>query len=262
MIAGILQPDSGEVRVGGTVVSARSLDGKRRIGFVPQELALYDDLSAEENLRFFGSLYAMHGAKLATAIDDGLAFVGLETRRRGPVRAFSGGMKRRLNLAAALLHDPDFLVLDEPTVGVDPQSRNQIFDALEQLLSRGKTILYTTHYMEEVERLCSRAAIMDEGLVIAEGDLAALYRIVPTKNLVRLTFRHKVHGVIENWEGVRLAKVEECAVVLEVDDMGEHLGPALSGLAGRFGGLDEVNTVRPSLEEVFLTLTGRTLRDD
>jgi ABC-2 type transport system ATP-binding protein len=175
---------------------------KRRIGLVPQDLALYDELSARENLRFFGSLYSLNGRALNAAIARTLELVGLADRERDLVRTFSGGMKRRLNLAAGLLHDPDVLLLDEPTVGVDPQSRNAIFDNLEVLKHQGKALLYTTHYMEEVERLADRIIVMDHGRVIANDTLAGLYAQVPA-------------------------------------------------VAGE----------RASLESVFLTLTGRSLRD-
>jgi ABC-2 type transport system ATP-binding protein len=174
MIAGLVTPDTGEVLVGGSRLAGDTDPKKRRIGLVPQELALYDELPARANLRFFGALYGLSGAALDQAIGSALELVGLADRINDRVSTYSGGMKRRLNLAAGLLHDPDILLLDEPTVGVDPQSRNAIFENLELLKSRGKALLYTTHYMEEVERLADRIVVMDHGRVIADDTLAGL----------------------------------------------------------------------------------------
>jgi ABC-2 type transport system ATP-binding protein len=202
MIAGLITPEKGEVLVDGERLSGDTDPKKRRIGLVPQDLALYDELSARANLRFFGALYSLAGAPLDRAIASALELVGLADRVNDRVATYSGGMKRRLNLAAGLLHDPDVLLLDEPTVGVDPQSRNAIFENLEVLKSRGKALLYTTHYMEEVERLADRIVVMDHGKVIAEDTLDRLQ----------------------------------------------------SRVAGVGGG-------KATLESVFLTLTGRSLRD-
>jgi len=180
MVAGLLTPDRGDVLVAGQRLAGDTDPSKRRIGLVPQDLALYDELSARDNLRFFGALYSLTGRALDTAIDRVLTLVGLADRARDTVKTFSGGMKRRLNLAAGLLHDPDILLLDEPTVGVDPQSRNAIFDNLEVLKAEGKALLYTTHYMEEVERLADRIVIVDHGTVVADDTLAGLQSRVAT----------------------------------------------------------------------------------
>jgi ABC-2 type transport system ATP-binding protein len=174
MIAGLMRPDRGEVLIAGQPLAGDTDPAKRRIGLVPQDLALYDELSARQNLRFFGALYGLTGRALDEAIRAALTLVGLADRARDRVKTFSGGMKRRLNLAGGLLHDPDILLLDEPTVGVDPQSRNAIFDNLEELKQRGKALLYTTHYMEEVERLADRIVVIDHGRVIADDTLAGL----------------------------------------------------------------------------------------
>ena len=202
MIAGLVTPDRGEVLVDGRRLTGDTDPGKRRIGLVPQDVALYEELTARENLRFFGALYNLSGAVLESATAAALALVGLTERARDAVQTFSGGMKRRLNLAAGILHDPDVLLLDEPTVGVDPQSRNAIFDNLELLKERGKALLYTTHYMEEAERLADRIVVIDHGNVVADDTL---------------------------------------------DGLQMRLGPAGGG--------------RVNLETVFLTLTGRSLRD-
>jgi ABC-2 type transport system ATP-binding protein len=176
MIATLLTPDRGEVRIDGRTVSGDTDPNKRKIGLVPQDLALYEELSARDNLRFFGALYSLSGAELEGAIASAVDIVGLADRVRDRVKVFSGGMKRRLNLAAGLLHNPDILLLDEPTVGVDPQSRNAIFDNLEQLKKQGKALLYTTHYMEEAERLADRIIVIDHGKVIADDTLQGLTR--------------------------------------------------------------------------------------
>ena len=174
MIAGLVTPDGGEVLVGGRRLTGDTDPAKRRIGLVPQDLALYEELSARDNLKFFGALYGLSGAALEKSIGKALELVGLADRARDAVKVFSGGMKRRMNLAAGILHDPDILLLDEPTVGVDPQSRNAIFDNLEVLKARGKALLYTTHYMEEAERLADRIVIVDHGRVIADDTLSGL----------------------------------------------------------------------------------------
>jgi ABC-2 type transport system ATP-binding protein len=176
IIAGLTVAASGEVLIAGSPIKGDADPIKRRIGLVPQDLALYDELSALANLRFFGSLYDLAPAALDAAIASVLDLVGLTDRARDRVSTFSGGMKRRLNLAASLLHDPDILLLDEPTVGVDPQSRNAIFSNLETLRDRGKALLYTTHYMEEVERLADRVVIVDHGRVVASDSLEGLQR--------------------------------------------------------------------------------------
>src|SRR5262252_4847614 len=180
MVAGLLTADRGEVLIAGHRLAGDTDPAKRRIGLVPQDLALYDELTARDNLRFFGALYQLTGRSLDEAIARVLTLVGLEDRARDAVKTFSGGMKRRLNLAAGLLHNPDILLLDEPTVGVDPQSRNAIFENLETLKAEGKALLYTTHYMEEVERLADRIVIIDHGSVVADDTLTGLQSRVAT----------------------------------------------------------------------------------
>ena len=186
MIAGLTHPDSGEVLIDGSPLRGDTDPIKRKIGLVPQDLALYDELPAQVNLEFFAALYNLDGAKAARAIGEALELVGLADRVKDKVGTFSGGMKRRLNLAVALLHDPEILLLDEPTVGVDPQSRNAIFDNLETLKARGKTLVYTTHYMEEAERLCDRLVVIDHGKVIADDTLQGLYRMLPIRNMLAI----------------------------------------------------------------------------
>jgi ABC-2 type transport system ATP-binding protein len=179
MIAGLMTPNRGDVLVDGQRLRGDTDPVKRKIGLVPQDLALYEELTAHDNLRFFGALYGLTGRELRRAMAGALGLVGLTNRQGDAVKTFSGGMKRRLNLAAGLLHDPDILLLDEPTVGVDPQSRNAIFDNLEELKGKGKALLYTTHYMEEAERLADRIVVIDHGRVIADDTLLGLHARVP-----------------------------------------------------------------------------------
>jgi ABC-2 type transport system ATP-binding protein len=183
MIAGLVTRDSGTINIDGSALGGDTDPLKRRFGLVPQDLALYDELPAIANLRFFGALYSLTGAALETAIARVLETVGLADRAGDLIKNYSGGMKRRLNLAIGLLHDPDILLLDEPTVGVDPQSRNAIFDNLEQLKAQGKALLYTTHYMEEVERLADRIVVIDHGRVIADNTLEGLTQAAGVRTL-------------------------------------------------------------------------------
>ena len=229
MLCGLAQPDRGEVTVAGAPIGEGASAAKRRIGLVPQDISLFEDRPAAANLELFGALYGVEGPLLRERVDAALALVGLAEQARARPVTFSGGMKRRLNIAAALVHDPDVLLLDEPTVGVDPQSRNAIFDNLETLRARGKALIYTTHYMEEAERLCDRIVIMDHGAVVASGDRATLTAMLPA----RAERRYEIEGAVD-------------ADVLEL--------LRARGLAVRAA--DE-----RSLEDVFLHLTGRQLRD-
>ena len=179
MICGLTRPDRGDVAIDGAALGEDASPAKRRIGLVPQDISLFEDLSAQRNLELFGALYGQKGETLKARAAAALELVGLADRAKAKPSTFSGGMKRRLNIACALVHDPDILVLDEPTAGVDPQSRNAIFDNLEALRARGKALVYTTHYMEEAERLCDRVMIMDHGKVVANGTLAELRTLAP-----------------------------------------------------------------------------------
>ena len=233
---GLLQPDSGSVAIG-THGAPSSPAARRRLGLAPQNLAVYDLLSADENLRFFGRLYGLGGAALDARVEASLAFVGLVDRRHDRVGAYSGGMKRRLNIAAAILHEPDLVLLDEPTVGVDPQSRNAIFDSIEALKRQGRTLLYSTHYMEEAVRLCDRVAIIDAGRLLALDTVPALIG---------------THGGSPTLH-VRIA--ERDVVIQTREPLAELNRLSLEAPVDSFR-VDE-----PTLEQVFLTLTGRTLRD-
>jgi ABC-2 type transport system ATP-binding protein len=264
MIAGLLKPDAGEVRLFGQALTGDSDAAKSTIGLVPQDLALFEELSARENLRFFGALYGLAGAGLERAIASGLDFVGLAERARDAVKTFSGGMKRRLNLAAGLLHDPKLVLLDEPTVGIDPQSRNAIFDNLEALRERGKSLVYTTHYMEEAERLCDRIVIVDHGRVIANDTVRGLYGLLPASRRLTVELKDAPDGVAEAVAAlptVETAQVRDGVLTAVVSDLPAGAPAVLSLLQQRGLAYDHVASERGDLETVFLTLTGRTLRD-
>jgi ABC-2 type transport system ATP-binding protein len=265
IIAGLLRPDSGAVLLEGRALRGDTDPLKQKIGLVPQDLALYDELAAVSNLRFFGALYGLHGAAAQKAIDMSLDLVGLKDRAAERVSSFSGGMKRRLNLAAALLHDPQILLLDEPTVGVDPQSRNAIFDNLETLKRRGKTLLYTTHYMEEAERLCDRVTIIDHGKVIADDTLSGLYRQVPAANMLRIELDEARNGLhledLRALAGVDSAEKDGEVLKVGVRDLTAATPRVLQWLAEQGHSWQHLTNERASLESVFLTLTGRRLRD-
>ncbi len=262
MIAGLVTPDSGQVLVDGAPVVGDTNPVKRRIGLVPQDLALYDELPAQANLELFAALYGIGGAQAVSVIDEALTLVGLKDRAKDRAGTFSGGMKRRLNLAAALLHDPDILLLDEPTVGVDPQSRNAIFDNLEALKRRGKTLVYTTHYMEEAERLCDRIVIVDHGQVIANDTLAGLYRKLPATNklVIDLVDAREPVGV-GNVCGVQSAEFKGSQLSVWLEDLSDGAPGVLAWLSAGGHRYEHIATEAPTLETVFLTMTGRSLRD-
>jgi ABC-2 type transport system ATP-binding protein len=266
MIAGLVRPDAGEVQIAGRALRGDTDPVKRNMGLVPQDIGLYEEMSARENLHLFGALYGMEGAALKRAMDEALDLVGLKDRAREPVKGFSGGMKRRLNLAAAVLHGPDLLLLDEPTVGVDPQSRNAIFDNLESLKKRGKTLLYTTHYMEEAERLCDRLVIIDHGKIIADDTLQALNRLVPARSLLTVEFEDGVRNglraeELEQVPGVESAELRAGGARIGVRDLATDSAAILQWLAQRGYRVQHLTSERANLETVFLTLTGRSLRD-
>jgi ABC-2 type transport system ATP-binding protein len=264
IIAGLLRPDSGDVLIGGSPLRGDTDPIKRKIGLVPQDIALYDELPALDNLFLFAALYNLDHATANRAIADALDLVGLANRGRDKVGTFSGGMKRRLNLAAALLHDPQILLLDEPTVGVDPQSRNAIFDNLETLKRRGKMLIYTTHYMEEAERLCDRIIIIDHGKVIADDTLAGLHRMLPVTNVLAIELDAPDGLKLEQLQilpEVQSAEMREGVLRIGVQNLAADTPGILKWLAERGHPYQHLGSERASLETVFLTLTGRSLRD-
>jgi ABC-2 type transport system ATP-binding protein len=264
MICGLLAADADEVEVAGHRLADDPLAVKASIGYVPQEVALYQDLSARENLEFFGRLYRLRGTALRERVDGALAVVGLDARGGDRVESFSGGMKRRLNIAAGLLHQPALLVLDEPTAGVDPQSRNAILQSVADLGRRGMAILYTTHYMEEAERLCDRIGIIDEGKAVAEGTRAELVDRLGETDHVHLAAAGRLDDLATDFRtiaGVDQAEAADSSVDLLVHGA-RRLLPSLFERAEDIGvTVQSVDIDEPSLETVFLHLTGKALRD-
>jgi ABC-2 type transport system ATP-binding protein len=260
-IVGTLEPDAGSVTILGKPMGLSKYEAKRHIGYVPQEVAVYEELDATDNLRFFGSLYGLQGDQLKSRTDRALKVTSLADRSREPIKNYSGGMKRRLNIAIALLHEPDLLVLDEPTVGVDPQSRNAIFETLKALQNNGMTLLYTTHYMEEVERMCQRVAVMDHGEIVAEDTIAGLQKLVPAANTVRVELESKPGAPLTFPPQVRAHELDGSTLTLEIDDLTTDLAVALGSLREQGARITAVESKETSLEEVFLFLTGKNLRD-
>ena len=264
IIAGLLRADAGEVKVAGTTITPNSVSGKGAIGLVPQDLAIYPDLTATENLTFFGRLYEMSGDALSKRVDEVLDVIGLTDRRDDLTKEFSGGMKRRLNIGIGLLHRPQLLILDEPTVGVDPQSRNSILESVESLSAEGMAVLYTTHYMEEAERLCDRVAIIDEGVVRAEGTRRELVSLVGEKDRIRITAGGDLVRAAEaalEMPGVSEASPSEECVEILADDASTILPDLLGRVAGAGAVIAGVEVIEPNLEAVFLEVTGKALRD-
>lgn len=261
IITGTVDADGGKVVLDGELVSADNPGPKKKVGYVPQDLALYTEINALDNLRFFGALYGLRGQHLENRIEHGLELTGLTDRAKEPVAVYSGGMKRRLNIAAALLHEPELIILDEPTAGVDPQSRNAIFEALTALVSSGKTILYTTHYMEEVEKLCQRVAIMDHGSVVAEESLAGMRKLLPHSNEVIVELERAPSNLVASLPGTMSHALDGATLTLEIEDLNRDLPRALTALNDLGLRFQSVQTREGTLEEVFLHLTGRRLRD-
>ena len=264
MVSGLLSRDGGEVSLDGVSMTTTSLAPKRDIGLVPQDLAVYPDLTARENLAFFGRLYSMPKAELSPRIDEVLETIGLADRADDRASEYSGGMKRRLNIGIGLLHKPKLLVLDEPTVGVDPQSRNSILESVEHLSDEGMAVLYTTHYMEEAERLCDRVGIIDEGEIKAEGTRRDLINMVGQQDRVRISATGVHDSTLEELRG--LSAIESVSpsdgyLELLTADAGGVLAEIMRVLAERGASVSAVAVDEPDLEAVFLHLTGKALRD-
>lgn len=258
IITGIIETDEGNVNVFGNDIKKSTDEIRRQVGYVPQEITLYDKISAYNNLVFFGEMYGVKGKKLKERITEVLAQVGLSERANDPIHTYSGGMKRRINIAAALLHDPKLVILDEPTVGIDPQSRNHIFEIIRSLRSEGVTIIYSTHYMEEVEVLCDDIAIIDNGKVIVQGDLTELLQLYATKaiylELENQSDPPEIAGIKKVSEYKKGWLLETDNVLLSMERISHTYNEA--GIP-----VKALEMMRPSLESVFLTLTGTTLRD-
>lgn len=260
LLAGYIDCDEGSITYNGDVISRDSLHIRKKFGLAPQSLALYEDVSAEINLKIFGSLYINKNSRLKQIIDEKLYEAGLYERRKDPVKTFSGGMKRRLNLAIALMHSPKVLLCDEPTVGVDPQSRNAIFDYLQKINNDGITIIYTTHYMEEAEKLCKKIAIVDKGKVISLGTKDELLDLLPYKEEIFILKNEKTSaclGLITKF-GEIAEKEGKYEIILNSKNKLSDLFILLENKGISYNNVEFRN---PTLEELFLKLTGRRLRD-
>jgi ABC-2 type transport system ATP-binding protein len=264
MLATLLVPDQGSITVAGFDAVREPGRVRPRIGLVPQDLAVYPALSARDNLAFFGRIYGLGGRRLDDRVDAVLELVGLRDRADEPVRTFSGGMLRRLNLAVGLVHDPKVLFLDEPTVGVDPQSRNFIFEHVLELRKHGMTILYTSHYMEEVQRLCDRAAIIDEGRLLAlDAPRALVQQLGEGLLIVGLPGEtlESLGACVEGFEHVGKVSLRDGKLHIETKNVNKALLELLDLCSVRSTGLTSLEMLEPSLESVFLRLTGKRLRD-
>jgi ABC-2 type transport system ATP-binding protein len=265
MLSCLLKPDSGDVIVDGHSVRTDSGAVRRVLGVVPQEIALYPTLTAVENLRFWGRMYGLGGRKLSAAVAYGLKMAGLEDQAKKRIEKFSGGMKRRINIAAGVLHRPRVLLMDEPTVGIDPQSRNHILDTVRELNREGMTVLYTSHYMQEVEALCDRIAIVDHGRVIAQGSLEELRTLVGDEDRVHVELAEEAREValaaVRVVPGVSRAELVESTLEVLAPEAAPVLGKIVQAVAEAGASVRSVEVVEPNLESVFLHLTGRALRD-
>lgn len=264
MISSLLRPTSGEIRILEKDIVKQSRFAKMNLGIVPQDLAIYEDMTAYENVSFFAGLYGLRGDKLKERAEEALEFVGLSDKAKSFPKNFSGGMKRRLNIACAIAHKPKLIIMDEPTVGIDPQSRNYILTSVRKLNESGCTIIYTSHYMEEVEEICSRIAIVDHGKIIAEGTKEQLKSTITDVKDIRIELK-SVQGMegelLKPVPGVRTVLQEENVIRVHSDAAVDNLNRILKQLMDAGKEIRSVEEQEPNLETVFLTLTGRNLRD-
>jgi ABC-2 type transport system ATP-binding protein len=264
MVCGLLERDGGSVTIAGQPMAIDATEAKALIGYVPQDLAIYPDLSARENLRFFGRLQKLRGRALDSRVAAVLELTGLTERANDRTDTYSGGMKRRLNIGIGLLHEPQLLVLDEPTVGVDPQSRNAILEAVDELRRGGMSILYTTHYMEEAERLCDRIGIIDAGRILAEGTRRELVALIGQLDRVTLTATGSMAQAVTALaalDGVETASAADGLIEITAESARTLLPGIITTAAEAGAVVSSVEVREPDLEAVFLHLTGRALRD-
>jgi len=262
-LSGLIGIDSGEIKVFGNDQHVNNIDIKREMGLVTQEITVFTELSARENLRYFGSLYGLRGADLDSNVKRVLEFIGLTEHASKRPKTFSGGMQRRLNIGCALVHRPKLLIMDEPTVGIDPQSRNHILESVKQIAAEGTCVVYTTHYMEEVQAICNRISIMDSGRVIAEGTLDELVGSMQHEDTVRMVAASPSDALTEDIKaisGVKSVAVDGANYVIVSGVDSGNLNRIME-VAMRHGGVANISADKSNLEDVFLTLTGRSLRD-
>jgi len=263
-ISGLLDPTAGHVRIMGHDVVREGPAARRMLGVVPQEISLYDDLSAVENLNYWGGTQGMRNPLLRKRIDEVLALTGLADRAREQVKQFSGGMRRRLNFACGIIHEPKVLLLDEPTVGVDPQSRVRLLELVRAQAQAGACVLYTTHYMEEAETLCDRLAIVDHGRIIAAGTLAELRALLAEHDLLRLSGIFKpdaARNALQPLDHIEILQADENLLVLSLPEASRRLPAIFSALAAAGAEVRGTNLTQPSLESLFIKLTGKELRE-
>ena len=262
LISSLLKADSGSIVLNGINLNTHPILAKNSIGIVPQEISLYDNFSAYDNLLFFGKLYKVDRITLKQRIDEILVLIGLENRKDDLIKTYSGGMKRRINIAAALLHKPKILLMDEPTVGVDPQSRNRIFEVVETLNMQGLTIIYTTHYMEEVERLCNRIAIMDTGKIIAQGTLKELQEQSKTTEKVAFTFNDLSKEQFTAFKKDIAFEMQQTENTVTINcNINKDLGNILAYCTSKSIEVSDIKVIKANLEAIFLDLTNKRLRD-
>ena len=264
MLSGLLAPSDGDAFIMGHSVTKEPEAAKKSLGVVPQDIALYPDLSARENLVFWGKMYNLRGTALKSRVDEVLEIIGLADRQKDHVGKFSGGMKRRVNIGAALLHKPAVVIMDEPTVGIDPQSRRHILDNVKELNRQGMTVLYTTHYMEEAAELSHHIAIMDKGKVIAYGTHDELIKMIGEETRIDVTLNTEAEKVLAAWRGTEgVSKIDSLdgKVTALVNDSNRVLPRLFETAAKANVRITSVDIQEPNLETVFLHLTGRALRD-
>jgi ABC-2 type transport system ATP-binding protein len=264
MLSCLLRPEEGDALVLGHSIRKDPMGVKSVLGVVPQEIALYEDLSARENLTFWGKMYGLRGARLKQREDEVLEIIGLTDRAKDYIKKYSGGMKRRVNIGIALLHKPQVIYMDEPTAGIDPQSRRSILDSVLKLKNEGTTVLYTTHYMEEAQELSDHIAIMDYGKLIANGTHEELVKIVGAMDRITVTINTESARVMEAWKavkGVKQVTAEDGTLTILADDSNRVLPRLFETAATNGVRITSVAIQEPNLETVFLHLTGRALRD-
>jgi len=264
IISTLIPPTKGEIIFEGESIFKNPKNIRQKLGVVPQDIALYPTLSGYENLRFWGNLYGLKGQELKQRINETADIIGLHERLKDKVEKYSGGMKRRLNIGAALLHMPELLIMDEPTVGIDPQSRSHILDTVLKLNDRGITIIYTTHYMEEAENLCSRICIMDEGKIIASGTQQELVELVKEKTQINIkldSINESILDGLKNIPGIIDAKIDEDIIILYGENGDILLAQIIAKVSEHKNRIRSIDVKKPNLEAVFLHLTGKALRD-